>query len=516
MTPTRISYCLRALGYAEGSRRPWVAQVVGKDEKYEYARRFLRPHTEYDHKDRPAALWYTLKEGRLYDVHRHVKGAKTERVFARVRGGAVEEISREQLDAALAAREAELRRPAGADVYAAARQRVAWVFDTFARVSVSFSGGKDSTVLLHLAAEEARRRRRRIGLLFVDWEAQFSATAAHVGAMFRDYADCVEPHWVCLPLTTVNACSQVEPEWVCWDARKRDLWVRTPPDLAVTDPARYPFYRDRMTFEEFAPAWGRWYAADQLTCHLVGLRAAESLNRFRALVMRGKAKFDGRPWTTWLGGPAWNAYPLYDWHAADVWTYTAREGKAYNPVYDLMHRAGLTPSQMRIDEPFGDETRRALWLYHVLEPDTWARMVARVGGAGAGALYCAEKGSVLGNGRVTRPAHLTWAQFAALLLDTMPPPTAAHYRAKIDKWRLWWAANGPGLGFAATLADEIDGDLAGKDKPSWRRACKVLLANDYWCKGLGFGAPTKTAPARYQAAVRKKMEKWAGRDAADD
>lgn len=44
------------------------------------------------------------------------------------------------------------------DVYSAAQGRVDWVFDNFERVCLSFSGGKDSTVLFHLLAQTARRR----------------------------------------------------------------------------------------------------------------------------------------------------------------------------------------------------------------------------------------------------------------------------------------------------------------------------------------------------------------------
>jgi predicted phosphoadenosine phosphosulfate sulfurtransferase len=51
------------------------------------------------------------------------------------------------------------KRGLGIDVLTAARQRVSLVFDDFERVAVSFSGGKDSTVLLHLVMEEAVRRR---------------------------------------------------------------------------------------------------------------------------------------------------------------------------------------------------------------------------------------------------------------------------------------------------------------------------------------------------------------------
>ncbi|PCO26282.1 hypothetical protein CP987_19510, partial [Morganella morganii] len=36
------------------------------------------------------------------------------------------------------------------------------------------------------------------------------------------------------------------------------------------------------------------------------------------------------------------------------------------------------------------------------------------------------------------------------------------------------------------------GFYATKDIPSWRRVCKVLLNNDYWCRQLSF-SPTKSS-----------------------
>ena len=504
-----ISYSVRDLNYPTGNRRPWVAEIRRRDERYGYARRFERPARDQSETGKrskgPILLWYALRPDALYEVHRHIKAGKMERVYLSSAGGAIAEISQEELERELDHRAALCRRPAGTDVYSAARQRIAWIFDSFERVSVSFSGGKDSTVLLHLTAEEARRRRRKIALLFIDWEAQFSLTIQHVERCFADYADCIEPFWVALPLTTVNACSQIEPEWVSWDPRKREAWVRQPPAMAITDPAALPFYPDRMTFEEFAPAFGRWRAGDRLGCNLLGLRADESLNRLRALIQR-KTTFQRRPWTTWQGGPAWNAYPIYDWKVADVWTYTARESKSYNTIYDRMHQAGLTPSQMRVDEPYGPEARRGMWLAHVLEPESWPRLVARVAGANMGALYAAERGSVLGNGKIAKPENHTWRSFAELLLDTMPPQHAAHYRAKIEIWQHWYSVN-QGIPREA-FADELDGDMAGRDQPSWRRVCKTLLGNDYWCKGLGFSPTMAGNASRYQAAVRKKMEKW--------
>lgn len=65
------------------------------------------------------------------------------------------------------------KRGLGIDVLTAARQRIAYVFDHFDRICVSFSGGKDSTVMLHLVAQEAARRQARFGVMFIDWEAQY-------------------------------------------------------------------------------------------------------------------------------------------------------------------------------------------------------------------------------------------------------------------------------------------------------------------------------------------------------
>lgn len=48
----------------------------------------------------------------------------------------------------------------GPNVLIAARARIAWLFREFPHVIVNLSGGKDSTLLLHLALEEATRQDR--------------------------------------------------------------------------------------------------------------------------------------------------------------------------------------------------------------------------------------------------------------------------------------------------------------------------------------------------------------------
>lgn len=107
------------------------------------------------------------------------------------------------------------KRGLGINVLEAARQRISYVFDNFPRVYLSFSGGKDSTVMLHLVADEARKRGVKFGLLCIDFEAQYRHTYEHVENMYRLYGDCTDPYWVTLPISLDNAVSEYQPRWVC-------------------------------------------------------------------------------------------------------------------------------------------------------------------------------------------------------------------------------------------------------------------------------------------------------------
>ena len=53
------------------------------------------------------------------------------------------------------------------NVLEATKERIQIIFKEFERVYVSFSAGKDSTVMLHLVAEEAKKLNRRFGILLI-------------------------------------------------------------------------------------------------------------------------------------------------------------------------------------------------------------------------------------------------------------------------------------------------------------------------------------------------------------
>jgi predicted phosphoadenosine phosphosulfate sulfurtransferase len=391
----------------------------------------------------------------------------------------------------------------GIDVYVAAQSRINTIFDKFDKIICSFSGGKDSTVMTHMVLDEARKRQQRVALMFVDLEAQYKLTIDHVREMYAEYADVIDPYWIALPIHLRNAVSVYEPHWICWDETQQSAWVRQPDDASITK-SPWVWFKAGMEFEEFVPKFAKWYANDEPCAVFVGIRSDESLNRWRTISSTNKSMLEDLKWTTWVGDAVYNAYPIYDWATADIWRYHGKTMLPYNKLYDRMHMAGLTISQMRICQPYGDDQRRGLWLFHLIEPETWARVVARVSGANSGALYIQESGNMTGYRSISKPDGKTWEEFAHLLIDSMPKQTAEHYRDKIAVFLRWWSVKG-----IDPIPDEADLKLeASRELPSWRRICKTLLRNDYWCKGLSFTQHKSDAYNKWKKVMGVRKTKW--------
>lgn len=392
------------------------------------------------------------------------------------------------------------------NVYLAAQERISWTFNNFDRIYLSFSGGKDSTVMLHLVMEEAKKRNRKVGLLFIDWECQFNLTINHIKKMLHDYQDYLEVYWTQFEILTNNATSMYEPIWKSWDDDKKDIWTREKETSGtITNGNYFPFYFKNITFEEFIVLFAKWYSRNEPTACFVGIRAQESLNRFRAISKDNRFNYQNKKYTTNSVDDVWNVYPMYDWKVDDIWLYIHKYKKCYNELYDRMHLAGLKPSQMRVDEPFGDEARKNLWIYHIIEADTWGKIVARMNGVNSGALYSQDSGNILGNVKISLPSGHTWKSFSNHLLNTMPPKTAEHYKNKIAVYLKWYKDKG--------YPDDIPDQAEWKEEqtgkvPAWRQVAKALLKNDYWCRTLGFGINKSSAYEKYLALMQKRRKEW--------
>ncbi|EHO09901.1 phosphoadenosine phosphosulfate reductase [Myroides odoratimimus] len=370
------------------------------------------------------------------------------------------------------------------NVYAQAIKRIDYVFSHFENVYLSFSGGKDSGLLLNLAIESARKAGRLpVNVLILDLEAQYNHTIDFITRMVSKKE--VYAYWVCLPLQLRNAVSQYQPHWICWDLDKKNAWIRDyPADRSVIKDLEYfPFFKKGMEFEEFVVEFGQWFSKGKKTACLVGIRSDESYNRYRTIANFYKKRYRTKQWSTGVSENVFNFYPIYDWKTSDIWIANGKFNYDYNKIYDLMYLAGVPLSQMRLCQPYGDDQRKGLYLYKILEPETWNKIVNRVEGANFGNRYSVTNRSVFANFRMNLPEGHTYKSYAMFLLDTMPPFLKQHYMIKINKFLTYWKKHG----FENDIPQAADPRLeSAKKAPSWRRICKVILKNDYWCKGLSF------------------------------
>lgn len=386
------------------------------------------------------------------------------------------------------------------NVYEAAMERYDIIYKNFDHIYFSVSGGKDSSIMLQLAAGAARRTGKKISVLYIDLEAQYQATIDHVDELIRCTADVVDA-WYCvaMPLSLRNAASAIRPKWICWDKKQKEKWVRPLPDredvIMITEdsyPKEWTWFRRGMEFEEFILFFAQWFctARKGTAAAGIGIRSDESLNRFRTIISSSKERFQDYPWTTRVkihDKPidCYNFYPLYDWSAADDWTAVARFDLKFNYIYELMYKNGVPLSEQRLCQPYGDDQRKGLDQFRSLEPETWEKVLYRVEGVNFGNIYC--RTSLLGNIKSEKPDGMTWEQYAVFLLESLglyAPEVRDHYYRKIKKFLAWWEKE---AGITADAMPDDKWNIQGfRQAPYWKRVARAIEKNDFWMSGLSF------------------------------
>lgn len=312
------------------------------------------------------------------------------------------------------------------DVLTAARERFDVLYRRFDRVSVMFSGGKDSTVCLHLAIEAARNHGRLpVEAIFYDEEAIYPTTIEYVRRMAT--MPEVKLYWYCIPVQHRNASSRQQPYWHPFHPEERDKWCVPLPDEALTEMPRKDAPSKFSPMPELGPYSLKPNSPRETQAQVLGLRAQESPRR-RMVVSR-------REQENWLmasplAGNVNLAYPIYDWTSLDVWFFPQLNGYDYNRTYDLFDMAGVPVHLQRVCPPFGEEPLAGLFLYQMIAPQMWAKMVNRCHGVATAARYA--KTELYSFGDTPPPPGLTYREWTFALLALWPNPMRGKIAAAID------------------------------------------------------------------------------------
>lgn len=261
------------------------------------------------------------------------------------------------------------------NVYEAALKRTERIFQEFENVVVSISGGKDSTVTMHIALEIARKLNRLpLDVMFIDQEDEWSQTIDYIRRVKA--MPEIRFHWFQCPVLETNSANHQDQYMCSWDPERKDRWMRPlEPDSIQGDIPAIHKYDDE--FKGILAEGGAMIFNNENHCKLGGLRASESLNRYTALtyapcykdITWGKAERLG-----------YTFYPLYDWSTSDIWTYIANKHVPYNKIYDLYFNYGVNRNQMRVSSLHHETAYRSMFMLQELDRKTYDKMCARMDG----------------------------------------------------------------------------------------------------------------------------------------
>jgi len=209
----------------------------------------------------------------------------------------------------------------------------------YGKIGVSFSGGKDSLVLLDLV-------RRVI--------PDAPAAMFDSGCELRQTYDVLEYYAVDIiesRLGLIEMC------------RHGGYWgYETPVDPDAT------FDFDEILVYEPAR---RFVSTNNLDVVALGLRGEESTGRYFNSRIGGELYYA-------KGVGVWHLTPLAFWSVADIWAYIASQGLEYNRAYDKLAELGVPRERQRISTILGSVAAafgRYVYLKKI-DPDLWNRLAA--------------------------------------------------------------------------------------------------------------------------------------------
>lgn len=293
------------------------------------------------------------------------------------------------------------------NVLEATTKRISFLFDKYDNIQLSFSGGKDSTVLFHFLNEEAKRRNRKFYLYFQDQEAEYQATIDIVEwAMTQPN---VIPLWYQVPIFMTNAASH--QQLFLWAWGEGEKWVRDKHPVAIHSiQNKYPkrFYKFNLWVNQ------NMRKLKGKSVSLIGLRAEESPSRRFVLFGEDNDLF----WLRRKNEPH-KAYPIIDWKYRDVWKFLIEGNFLYNKIYDKMYMLGHDVRNMRVSNLIHEKAFRCLTDLQALEPETYNKLEERLQGVHTAAIYGKE--NLIYSIKSLPHQFTSWKEYKDFLLETIHP-----------------------------------------------------------------------------------------------
>ena len=258
------------------------------------------------------------------------------------------------------------------NVYDEALDRIRLIFDEFPIVVVSFSGGKDSTVLMELTIQVAKERNRLPQrVMWLDQECEFQATEDYVRRTM--YREDVLPMWYQIPFRLLNATSGTDMWLNVWG--EGESWAREQDPISIK---KNTFGTDR--FRHLLEAIIKKTFPGQKVAAFRGVRTEESPGRFMALTLEPTYK-----WITWGAtidkkNEQFNFDPLYDWSYIDIWKAIWENKWDYNVHYNELFKYGTPIRNMRVSNYHHETAVHSLFMLQEIEPETYERATPRISG----------------------------------------------------------------------------------------------------------------------------------------